>query len=98
MANFFEAGSWIWIPDSTEVVLPAKVVNTFYKGEPGKVLVDGRPRSLAPAESAECTLADQQTLNPDVDNLTSLDDLNENRCVYLNHHCLCRRGSATVIF
>ncbi|KAG5177395.1 myosin I, high molecular weight-Acanthamoeba sp [Tribonema minus] len=78
MANFFEAGSWIWIPDSTEVVLPAKVVNTFYKGEPGKVLVDGKPRSLAPAESAECTLADQQTLNPDVDNLTSLDDLNEN--------------------
>jgi hypothetical protein len=82
MSNFFEAGSWVWIPDASEVVLPAKVVNSFYKGEPGKVLVDGKPRPLSPAESAECTRAEQQTLNPDVDNLTSLDDLNENRWVH----------------
>ena len=79
MATLFETGSWIWIPDAAEVVLPAKVRNGFRKGEPGQVLVDNRPRTLTPAESAEASLADPQTLNPDVDNLTSLDDLNESR-------------------
>jgi hypothetical protein len=79
MATLFEAGCWIWIPDAGEVVLPAKVRNTFHKGEAGNVLVDNRPRTLTPAESAESSLADAQTLNPDVDNLTSLDDLNESR-------------------
>jgi hypothetical protein len=79
MASFFEAGSWVWVPDDGEVVLPAHVQTSFKKGEPGKVLVGTTARTLTPAESAECTPADPQTLNPDVDNLTSLDDLNEYR-------------------
>ncbi|KAG5187734.1 hypothetical protein JKP88DRAFT_287909 [Tribonema minus] len=54
MATYFEAGRWIWIPDAEHVVLPAKVVNSFKKGEPGKVTLDGKPRSLSTAESAEC--------------------------------------------
>lgn len=80
MATLFEAGSWIWVPDEANVVLPAKVVVSFKRGDGGKVTVAGAARTLSPAESAECSLADVQSLNPDVDNLTSLDDLNENRC------------------
>ena len=81
MATFFETGCWVWIPDPVEVIVPAKVQTAFHKGEPGKVLVDGKTCTISATDSAQCTLADPQTLNPNVDNMTLLDDLNENRYV-----------------
>lgn len=40
MATFFEAGSWVWIPDEDEVVLPAKAKNSFRIGERAVVILE----------------------------------------------------------
>ncbi len=77
MAKLFEAGTWIWVPDAQEIVLPAKVKKTFKAGEIGKVIIDGTLQTLSKLESSQCVIADPQTLNPGVDNLTTLDDLND---------------------
>ncbi len=78
MAKLFEAGTWIWVPDVQEIFLPAQVKKTFKAGEPGKVVIDGTLQTLSKLESSQCIIADLQTLNPSVDNLTTLDDLNDN--------------------
>ncbi|CAM9661074.1 unnamed protein product, partial [Chrysoparadoxa australica] len=83
MATIFEAGEWVWIQDAAEVVVPGKVVATFRAGETGKVLVDDMPRTLSAAETTAVTYADKKSLDDSVDNLTTLDDLNENSLLNL---------------
>eukprot|EP00904_Undaria_pinnatifida_P002449 jgi/Undpi1/12204/HiC_scaffold_5.g01880.m1 len=79
MATFFESGTWVWIPDEEEVVLPAKARSAFRLGERATVVLEnGTTRILSGRESAYCSLCDPQSMDPKVDNLTVLDDLNEN--------------------
>ncbi|CAM9682192.1 unnamed protein product, partial [Ectocarpus sp. 12 AP-2014] len=79
MATFFESGTWVWIPDEDEVVLPAKAKSAFRLGERATVVMEnGTTRILSGRESAYCSLCDPQSMDPKVDNLTVLDDLNEN--------------------
>lgn len=40
MATFFESGSWVWIPDEEEVVLPAKARQAFRLGERATVMLE----------------------------------------------------------
>ncbi|CAM9464777.1 unnamed protein product, partial [Phaeothamnion confervicola] len=78
MAKYFEGGSWVWVPDEKHVVLAGKVRDAFRMGEAGKVVLeDGTTRSLTAEESKGCHACDPSTLSGDVDNLTTLDDLNE---------------------
>ncbi len=58
--------------------MPAKVKNAFKAGDPGKVIIDGIAQTLTKAESSQCCAADVQTINATVENLTTLDDLNDN--------------------
>lgn len=40
MATFFESGTWVWIPDEDEVVLPAKAKSAFRLGEKATVIME----------------------------------------------------------
>lgn len=40
MATFFESGTWVWIPDEDEVVLPAKAKTAFRLGERATVIME----------------------------------------------------------
>lgn len=40
MATFFESGTWVWIPDEDEVVLPAKAKTSFRLGERATVILE----------------------------------------------------------
>lgn len=40
MATFFESGTWVWIPDEDEVVLPAKAKSAFRLGERATVVLE----------------------------------------------------------
>lgn len=40
MATFFESGTWVWIPDEEEVVLPAKARSAFRLGERATVVLE----------------------------------------------------------
>lgn len=40
MATFFESGTWVWIPDEDEVVLPAKAKSAFRLGERATVVME----------------------------------------------------------
>ncbi|CAM9396064.1 unnamed protein product, partial [Laminaria digitata] len=40
MATFFESGTWVWIPDEEEVVLPAKTRSAFRLGERATVVLE----------------------------------------------------------
>lgn len=40
MATFFESGTWVWIPDEEEVVLPAKAKSAFRLGERATVVME----------------------------------------------------------
>lgn len=40
MATFFESGTWVWIPDEDEVVLPAKAKTAFRLGEKATVVME----------------------------------------------------------
>lgn len=40
MATFFESGTWVWIPDEDEVVLPAKAKSAFRLGDKATVVME----------------------------------------------------------
>lgn len=40
MSTFFESGTWVWIPDEDEVVLPAKARTAFRLGERATVVLE----------------------------------------------------------
>lgn len=43
----FEPGSWVWLPDTEDCFVPAKVKQFFKAGEAGKVLTeDGEVSTL----------------------------------------------------
>lgn len=47
MATFFESGTWVWIPDEEEVVLPAKARSAFRLGERATVVLENGAVSAA---------------------------------------------------
>lgn len=58
MSTFFESGSWVWIPDEDEVVLPAKAKVAFRLGERATVILENG------AVSGSCSMCEKKLLNP----------------------------------
>ena len=76
MAVQFEAGSWVWAPDEEEIFLPAQVVDTFRRGEPGSTkLSDGEVIPISAKDSEELKVVDPQCLES-IENMVLLNDLN----------------------
>jgi myosin heavy subunit len=79
----FEAGTWVWMPDESDMALPAKVVDSITTGSPGKVKTeDGEVHELDAKTTEKLTVCHQEVLNSDVDNLIKLNDLNENAILH----------------
>lgn len=54
MATFFESGTWVWIPDEDEVVLPAKARSAFRLGERATVVLENG--TVSPAFRRTCMI------------------------------------------
>ncbi len=74
----FEKGTYVFLEDSTDCYVPAKVNATFEKGKPGSVtLVDsGRQVKVSPKQSVRTQSMDEQSLRrwPDMVVLKQLDN------------------------
>eukprot|EP00937_MAST-01D_sp_MAST-1D-sp2_P004504 g4504.t1 len=78
-----EAGSWVWMPDDEESVLPAQVEESFKPGETAKVKTeDGEVHELDGKVTEGITPLDEQVLSDDVDNLIQLNELTENTILH----------------
>jgi myosin heavy subunit len=78
MAVSFDEGSWVWMPDEIENSLPARVLATFKPGQPGKVRTeDGEDQTLTAEVTKDLKHANPEVLDSKIDNLISLNDLNE---------------------
>ncbi|GMI17925.1 hypothetical protein TrLO_g10564 [Triparma laevis f. longispina] len=79
----FEEGTWVWIPSDESIVVPAYVMSTFSAGQAGKVRDEqGEDRVITAEESQAITTCEAQCLDPEIDNLIKLNDLNENSILH----------------
>lgn len=79
----FEEGTWVWMPDEEHIVVPAKVKATFSAGSPGNVTSeDGEDHSLSGDQTKALTVCEEQCLSSKVDNLITLNDLNESSILH----------------
>lgn len=74
----FAAGTYVWIPDSEEVVIPAKVETSFSPGSGGKItrLDNDRTLKLSGDESKDVQQMHEQSLTG-VDDMVTFKELNE---------------------
>eukprot|EP00511_Aplanochytrium_stocchinoi_P004757 CAMPEP_0204829604 /NCGR_PEP_ID=MMETSP1346-20131115/7866_1 /ASSEMBLY_ACC=CAM_ASM_000771 /TAXON_ID=215587 /ORGANISM="Aplanochytrium stocchinoi, Strain GSBS06" /LENGTH=140 /DNA_ID=CAMNT_0051959545 /DNA_START=894 /DNA_END=1313 /DNA_ORIENTATION=- len=72
----FNYGGWCWIPHEEKMYVPAKVIEPFEAGSPGKVEIDGVPTKLSGAETKNVLRMDEQSLDL-VENMVQLKELNE---------------------
>jgi myosin heavy subunit len=81
-------GALVWVPDEDAVVLPAVVLRAFDRGDEGYVSIDytsngnGESKRSVTLSSShtndiDFTLMDAKVLDPDIDDLITLDELTE---------------------
>jgi myosin heavy subunit len=75
----YELGSWVWIADEEQCYLPAKVSKSSFKaGLPGTVKTeDGESVGLTAKQTGSLVVCNEEVLDPKLDNLIQLNDLNE---------------------
>jgi len=69
------------MPDTEHIVLPAKVKGTFAPGSEGKVTTEDGEDHTVPA-TASLVACEEQCLSSKVDNLITLNDLNESSILH----------------
>jgi len=72
----FNFGSYVFLPDEEECFVPAKVVEAFKAGQPGKVDREGYVVKLSGEETKHLLHMDDQS-NESIANMIELRDLNE---------------------
>ena len=79
----FESQSWVWIPDEVDLVVPARALEGFAAGAAARCeAADGSVRTLSGAETAGCTPCDRQCFDAAIEDLITLDDLNEHALLH----------------
>ena len=83
-AASFEPGSWVWIADEEDLVVPAKVISRFKAGEATRVeRANGAVEALDAKASGACSPCDRQCFDAAIEDLITLDDLNEHALHHL---------------
>ncbi|KAH8063648.1 hypothetical protein JL722_2831 [Aureococcus anophagefferens] len=82
-AASFEPGSWVWIADEADLVVPAKVLSRFKAGEATRVeRANGAVEALDAKASRACSPCDRQCFDAAIEDLITLDDLNEHALLH----------------
>lgn len=82
-AASFEPGSWVWIADEADLVVPAKVLSRFKAGEATRVeRANGAVEALDAKASGACSPCDSQCFDAAIEDLITLDDLNEHALLH----------------
>jgi myosin heavy subunit len=76
-------GSWVWLADENEIVLPAQVLESFKPGEAAKLKTeDGETHNISAEATKEMVKMDEQILDASIDNLIQLNELNESTILH----------------